>query len=349
MIAILGCGVVTPVGLDALQTAAAVRAGIARVREVVEVDLDWRGRDGHPCRGGFLTAEYLDDLHRKTHGVEVETLAARTLQLGGAALRQLAPLLAPHDVVPSLVLGVGHPRQLPGDSASLLLDNLMRQAQVRLRLDTSEVLPPGRAAGLLAVHRAAERLAAGEPGPILAGGVDSYFELGRLWDLESEGRLLNELDQDGFLPGEAAALVLLGRGGDARWKQQGLVLASHVGFELGHLRSAEPLLGDGLSETLAGVLGSVPAERLPCATVYANLNGESLGAKEWGVAYLRNRRFFAEGFELCHPADCTGDGGAAMGPLLVALATAGLAQRAGLALVWCSADGGERAALCLGR
>src|SRR6266851_2009138 len=223
-IVVLGFGVVTPVGLGPHETATSVRAGISRVREIDEAE--WSGRDGNPYRGGFLTEEHLDELHRKTRGVAVESLAGRTLQLGGAALRQLAPLLAPQGVVPPVILGVGDPAQQPDGSPKLLLDNLMRQAQVRLRLEDSEVLPPGRAAGLLAVLRAMQRLSAGEPGPILAGGVDSYFDSRRLEDLDSDGRLLNDVNLDGFLPGEGAALVALAKGSSARasdWERRGVL------------------------------------------------------------------------------------------------------------------------------
>jgi len=179
--------------------------------------------------------------------------------------------------------------------------------------------------------------------------VDSYFDLGRLQDLDADGRLLNELNPDGFLPGEGAGFVALARVAAVRdrWEPRGLVVATGQGFEKGHLGSPEPLLGDGLSEAVAMTLGATPPDRLPCTAVYANLNGESLGAKEWGVAYLRNKRFFADPFDLVHPAEGTGDAGAAMGPILVALAALNLAQHAGATLVWCAADEGERAALCV--
>jgi len=346
-IVLLGLGVVTPVGLGPHETGTSVRAGTSRVREIDEAE--WCGRDGNPYRGGFLTAKYLDKLHRKTRGVAVDSLPGRTLQLGGAAVRQLAPVLASLGIVPALVLGIGDPAQAPDGSPAQLLENLMRQAQVRLRLETSEVVAPGRAAGLLAIHRAIQRLDAGEPGPILAGGVDSYFDAARLERLDVEGRLLNDVNLDGFLPGEGAAVVLLSKDPVqvAGSPPLGRLLAPRVGFERGHLRSTEPLLGDGLSETLATVLSAVPPASLPCGAVYMNLNGERLGAKEWGVAQLRNKRFFADDLEQVHPGECTGDAGAAMGPLLVALAATGFKDRPGLALVWCASDEADRVALCV--
>jgi len=282
----------------------------------------------------------------------VDPRAARTVGLGGAAVRLLAPLLKPGGTIPSLVLGIGDPAKLPGGSPGLLRDTLMRQAELRLRIESSEVLPPGRAAGLLAVHRAIERLNGGEPGPILAGGIDSYFDADRLEALDVAGRLLNDKNLDGFLPGEGAAILLLARGstsakGATSARPLGRLLAPSVGSEPGHLHSEQPLRGDGLSQTIAAALGAVSQDHLPCATIYANLNGERLGAKEWGVAQIRNKRFLAEDLHVVHPAECTGEAGAAMGPLLVALAAMSAAKRPGLALVWCSSDEAERAALCV--
>jgi len=79
----------------------------------------------------------------------------------------------------------------------------------------------------------------------------------------------------------------------------------------------------------------------------AGLDGERLPAKEWGVAYLRNRKHFAEGFRVEHSAEYTGDAGAALAPLMLGVAVS--AQRdhhvEGPVLVWGSSDRGQRGAL----
>ncbi len=81
-------------------------------------------------------------------------------------------------------------------------------------------------------------------------------------------------------------------------------------------------------------------------TVYAGLNGEQDGAREWGVAALRSRDALADDLELEHPASSLGDPGAAMAPTLLALVATGLERGycAGPALVWCASDGPLRAA-----
>jgi 3-oxoacyl-[acyl-carrier-protein] synthase-1 len=81
--------------------------------------------------------------------------------------------------------------------------------------------------------------------------------------------------------------------------------------------------------------------------VYASMNGEQHWAKEWGVAQLRSRDAFDPAHVLHHPADCTGDTGAACGPLMVGLAALGMAggYRRSPCLVYASSDDGPRAAL----
>ncbi|HWH21645.1 MAG TPA: hypothetical protein VN671_14005, partial [Solirubrobacterales bacterium] len=85
--------------------------------------------------------------------------------------------------------------------------------------------------------------------------------------------------------------------------------------------------------------------------VYAGLNGESHWAKGWGVSHIRNGRFFAEALRMEHPADCMGDPGAALGPIMLGLAADRQARGLDQAptLVWCASDRGECAAALVAR
>ncbi len=99
----------------------------------------------------------------------------------------------------------------------------------------------------------------------------------------------------------------------------------------------------GAFQELFARLDALPKVRC----VYAGFNGENMGAKEWGVAYLRHSSRFAEELAVEHPADCTGDLGASLGPLMVALAGLGVRDgyRESPALVFCtSSDTQARAA-----
>ena len=77
------------------------------------------------------------------------------------------------------------------------------------------------------------------------------------------------------------------------------------------------------------------------------MNGEHHWAKEYGVAYARNREFFHDLVKIEHPADCHGDLGSATGPVLTGLAAEALFRQNGPAthLVYSSSDGATRAAV----
>ncbi|HXZ37414.1 MAG TPA: hypothetical protein VEL68_15445, partial [Thermodesulfobacteriota bacterium] len=168
LVNIIGTGAMTCVGLDAVQTASSVRAGLSRLREI-----DWQGQDGNPFRGGFLPDDCLEGLNRKTVEILPDSVPARILQLGAPPLREVAEDLPEAPEGFPVIVGIGHQDQLPEASPELFLDNLLRQAQMKINLEASEVVVAGRVAGLMAVHRACLRLAQGLPGPIIAGGIDS--------------------------------------------------------------------------------------------------------------------------------------------------------------------------------
>jgi 3-oxoacyl-[acyl-carrier-protein] synthase-1 len=152
---------------------------------------------------------------------------------------------------------------------------------------------------------------------------------------------------DGFVPGEGAAFVLLGKkapAGQPAVRIRGVA----QGFEAGHLYSDEPYKGDGLAGIVTTLFENMP-DGPKIQSVLAGFNGENFNAKEWGVTALRNAGHLEEPIRLEHPVDCIGDPGAALGPLLVILAAIGLQKGYlnGPCLAWCSSDYGSRAAVVI--
>ena len=88
----------------------------------------------------------------------------------------------------------------------------------------------------------------------------------------------------------------------------------------------------------------LPQGATPVRTVFAGLNGESFGAKEWGVARLRHGPFFDRTGTMDHPADAFGDAGAALGALMLAITQHVLVhgKKAPPAIVWSSSDLADR-------
>lgn len=341
---ILAVGLATPVGLDARSASTAIRAGICRHGSSRVRDLD-----GEPQTMSLVPDAYLPPLAaplRRSRGRTAAcarrlSLAALALQEAAARCPEPAPLLL---ALPDEVSG-GDPEAGPH-----FLSDLALQAGVALDLHGSRVRR-GTAGGLHALRDALALLAADPSRCALVGGVDTFLDLGRLAALDAEDRLA-PAGSDGFVPGEGAAFLLVGTRVSRR--RLGLdalarVVGVGLGDEAGHRGSPEPYRGDGLAAAFRTLLGALPPDHAPVRCVYAGFNGENLPAKEWGVAYLRHAQRFAEGVRVEHPADCIGDAGAALGPIMLALAAAGIAagHREAPCLVWSTSDGPERAAALL--
>ncbi|MBP1762755.1 MAG: Beta-ketoacyl synthase, partial [Firmicutes bacterium] len=119
-----------------------------------------------------------------------------------------------------------------------------------------------------------------------------------------------------------------------------------TGFEEGHMYSEKPYQGEGLAAVFENLFSNSKVSG-PVQEVYSSMNGENFWAKEWGVAYLRNRTAFDAGYRMHHPADCLGDTGAACGIIFIILTTLGFQKgyRQSPALITCSSDRGDRAAV----
>jgi 3-oxoacyl-[acyl-carrier-protein] synthase-1 len=227
-------------------------------------------------------------------------------------------------------------------NGSMVVPALMEQAQVRVATSEAHVLPFGRASALMALEAGLRCLEEGRADWVIVGGMDSHLDLGRLGALDAEQRLLGSGVMDGFIPGEGAGFALLTHERTAR--QHGhvprvRVLAASSVIDPGHRYGTEPAKGEGLSNALTLLFQQVP-EPGKIQQTYAGLNGESFGAKEWGVSRIRHAARFAEDSGIEHPADCHGDVGAATGAILLGLAERALGRgdQSGPVLIWCSSD-----------
>jgi 3-oxoacyl-[acyl-carrier-protein] synthase I len=343
-IVVVGVGSMTAVGLSAAETAASVRAATMRFTATT-----WRDQRFEP----FTVAEIIEDglpdlVEELTDDLTLTYREARLLRIGALPLVESLKPIAGLNEQPGLILALPSTETLKPLDGNRFLQHLQKQASVRFDLAKSECQLRGRAGGLLAIKRAGERLLGSKTDFMVAGGIDSYRDLFVLGKLDLEGRVKSSTNLDGFIPGEAAAFVLLTsrRVAESRHLTVLATLSKVInGFESGHLYSESPYRGDGLADTLRSLFQFSPP-KTPVNEVYSSMNGENHWAKEWGVAFLRNRSFLEEAHRMNQPADCFGDIGAACGPLMVGLAAQGIAQgyRRSPALVYCSSDLGERAA-----
>lgn len=341
---ILTAGLVTPVGLTAGSSAAAVRAGITRLRETAIYS-----RKLKPLLAGFLDEAHLPELpeevRRATRTVTMRH--QRMLRLAVGALREAARGCP---VPPPLLLALPEPSPgVPAPGATDFLTHLMDFSGVPLDKKQSQLFPQGRAGGFFALQEALRLLSSGRVRHVLVGGVDSLLDLSLLSALDAEERLRGHGLSDGLIPGEGAAFLLLGlseRGWSGQRSIHARIMGVGTGHEEGHRYSEKPYRGEGLARAFQLLFESLPpsAPRVRC--VYTGMNGESFWAKEWGVAYLRHARYFEEQFTVEHPVEFMGDPGAALAPMMVVLSALGMQKgyREAPCLVWCSSEREERGA-----
>ncbi len=340
---VLAVGLATPVGLASEAVAAAVRAGVNRFRET-----RYRNKALQPQRMSLLGDEHLRGLAAgaASSGGGISP-RDRMLGLGAIALREACETWP--EPVP-LLLALPEARAgLPDAVGNGFLRDLAAAAGIAIDEARSKEYRYGGAAAMLALRDAAALVASGRE-IAAVGGVDSLTDRALLDALDAEGRLLGA-SMDGFIPGEGAGFLLVGShaaGRRLRLAPLARIAGVGLGGERGHRHSKEPYLGEGLAQAFQALFAAVPdAPKVRC--VYAGLNGEGLLAKEWGVAYLRSAERFAEEFQVEHPADCLGDAGAALGPIMLGLAAIGLEKRYrdDPCLVWSTSDREPRGAALL--
>jgi len=345
---VVGVGMVTPVGASAVQTLTSVRAGISRYNAS-----SFYNRHFRPMTMSLVPDDALSPLAPPLEAaLGLTARQARMLRLATPAIHEAAEKARTKLALP-LFLGV--PEQLPNRPLPVseeFLDHLIVQADVRIDRVRSRIFALGRASGTYALEAALNLFAGGRDDFVLVGGVDTFLDLYLLSLLDSEDRVLADGVVDGFAPGEGSAFLLLGsdRVRPAVSPKPSIkVFPPGLAGEPGHRYSAQPYKGEGLAEAVA--LSLTHAKPGKIRSVFASLNGENFGAKEWGVAFLRSKALFDEALELYHPAEFYGDPGAACAPLLMGLTALGLeaGHVEGPSLVWCASDLESRGAIVVAR
>lgn len=333
---------ITPVGANALMTAAAVRARIRRGSATA-----YTNRDFNPMTLASVPDDALPPLHDALRGAGLATRAQRLLRLIAPPLAHMLDVYSPRKPFPVFLAG---PQTLPGCPNAIpsqFLRHIATQTGIELDFASSRLYATGRAAGLQEIELAFRYLEQTDNDYILIGAVDSYRDPFLLEKLDKEDRINATGVMNGFIPGEAAGFLLLAtEHGMARLRTAPLARIHRPGLadEPGHRYSETPYRGDGLAQAFTAAIAN--SDRAPIGTLYSSQNGEHFWAKEYGVAFTRNQAAFQDPVEHEHPAECLGDLGAACGPVMIGLAALDLQKgwRRGPALVYCSSDTAYRTA-----
>ncbi len=344
---ITGLGCHSAVGLGVDQTCASIRAGVARLQACEEFlpllaeasaaappePITFAPAPGLPSRGGLerrlvaLAAKAVTDLAPRSGMTRAGFRATRLLlALPENAREGIADLDAQR-----IAVGVSKATSLafaPG----------------------TEAFHAGHAAALAALDAARQFVSQDAGARCLIVAIDSNVLDPNLERLDKSWRLKSQRNVDGFIPGEAGVAMLV-ESADAAARRGAPHLSRVTGVGIAEEPSPSTSdahsTGAGLSRAIDAACPDAPSD--PIGWIICDLNGESYRGREWGLVVTRLSSRFQSPV-LWHPADSTGDLGAASGALHVAMAsrafTRGYAP-ADRALVYCASDAGTRAACAI--
>lgn len=211
----------------------------------------------------------------------------------------------------------------------------------------SSVIASGRTSLAMALECARTLLYERHHRHVLVAAADSLLNAETLRSYDQRGRLLTAVNSNGFMPGEGAGAVLVGKP-DAASK----AVIRGIGFaaESATIESDKPLRADGLTTAIQAALRDANCALHDLDLRVADLSGEQYYFKEAAIAIGRLLRHRKAVFELWHPAECVGETGAAAGFVGLCVATTAITRRyapgAGV-LLHQSDDDSRRAALVL--
>ncbi len=337
-VAIVSTGARTPLGLNALASAAAVRAGLRRIQlHPTMVD-----SEGEAFRAGLDALLEPDRLG----GGRLAVLAKSALD---EALAPIAEKLAECGQVETLL---SLPETRPGftDTNAAWLARGITKSFPRSR--PAEVVARGHAGALDALREALVRLTEGRAEVCVVLGVNSYFSPDTIAWLDSNRQIAGHRSRSGFIPGEAAGCLIVASGlaaGHLRRHPIARIRSAASAVETRRIKGNAEVLGHGLAEAIlqANASSTFPGEAAD--DVYCDINGERYRTDEWGFTLFRAGHV-VRNTAYRMSAHCWGDIGAATGALGCILASRAWARgyaSGPRALVWGSSEAGLRSAVIL--
>jgi 3-oxoacyl-[acyl-carrier-protein] synthase-1 len=331
-LAIRKTGLVTSVGLSAPAACAAMRARLSNPSETRFID----------SHGEWILA----------HQVTLEQPWRGLTKLAKMAAMAIDEALAdvPRSEWPSIPLLLcvaesDRPGRIDGLDDRLIL-NVRDELGSRFA-PQSAVVPHGRVSVAIALARARELIDSEGLPLVLIAATDSLVGWPTLSHYEREERLLTPENSNGFMPGEGAGALLVGKA-----DKVGELLCTGIGFgvEKAHMDSGEPLRAQGLTTAIETALSDAGVQMHDMDYRITDLSGEQYYFKEAALALSRTLRRRKEEFDLWHPAECTGEAGALVGVSMIALADAARRKaydEGPMVLAHMGNDVGQRVALTL--
>jgi len=370
---VTGTGLITPVGHDSISASSAIRAGISRFQEIPELatttGATYTGAvaygitDGRSGSGRLLSMaipavkEALYSAEEYCHAINLSE---------SRMIISLPPLERPSydnfeitDIVTMLEIAQLEDLQRHSNVASSSLDEIVLPSyQEDGKLENPEmpifveIIREGNNGGVKALEKAENLLRKTSVRHCIVGAVDSLVEFPALAWLDEAGRIKTEARPYGFIPGEAAAFLVVELESEAA--RRGAPTIAEIMAPVNTIEEAIiagdlPLRGRGLSEA---ILGTLVGSGVDPDWIICDLNGEYNRTKEWALALGRVFAYRGIVPELWHPAENIGDIGAASALVFTVVAIEGIKQGyfpGDNVLIWTSSDSGGRGALMVGK
>lgn len=337
-IVVTGTGMVTSVGHDSLMAPAAIWGGIARFTEI---------RDFATTTGGRSIGGVVKGVTDERSGIDrLLSMAVPAMQ---EALFTAEEFYGDLDMSRGkLFLSIGPPErpayeEFEKEDLQTLLESVEAED-----LSSVEIIREGHSGGIVALSESIAYLRQEKARFCVVGGVDSLVEYPSLSWLEEGGRLKTDDRPHGFIPGEAAAFLVLELESSARQRGAPILcelLDTSYTKEEATIFSDKPLFGRALAKSIDTILINQRIEPVRIDGIICDLNGEHYRMKEWGLAQTRIFDGASVIPELWHPAENIGDVGAASAVVFTAIATAAINRGyfgGPNIVIWTSSDTGGR-------
>lgn len=241
----------------------------------------------------------------------VRNFELRLQKLFAGAADDLAAVGCPKPVLLRLVVA----RWLANHDIGQRLQVWIRDNYSNL-FSTVDMLVDGDTLALYEIVRGANEISEGKLPSLVVGAIDSFMDAELLDLLAMDGRIYGRQNPHGLVPGEAASLLLIARGGVAS-APIGALTSVFTGFEPEKLSAPEGIIGRGLAKPLRQAFETIVPGRF-----LSDLNGERWRSEDLGFALSGALvpDSLLQDFET--PLGHTGDCGAANGMLLASFALA---------------------------
>jgi 3-oxoacyl-[acyl-carrier-protein] synthase I len=334
-VSVQAVGMVSPLGLTAASSCAALRARLSRYRELPIHDSAGEPVIGSPAieaAGGLHGAARIVALLESAIRDCIESYQLRF----GSSYGQVAVLISAGD---------GSRPDCGPELSRRVLEEITRTWSWIVR-ESSRVYTEGETGFFLALNEARDCLQDGKIEGCIVAAVDSLVNPRAIKWLEEHGRLKTESNSDGVIPAEAAAALWVTL--DHR-RSPALLEINGLGFanEPSATDSERANTSEGLAEAIRRALADAQMGIQDIDFQVGGMTGERWEFMESSTAIARVLRKHKPQFNLWVPAELLGDVGAALGAcMLVAVAYGFLkSYTAGpRALVYRSETGPRRAA-----